>query len=123
MEIGLQYNLSKLLIRGLKMKSNIVRLFFCLICFSFIAFSTSVNSADVAAGKSKAMLCAACHGANGISSSEDIPNLAGQKAGYIAKAIRDFKSGVRKNGMMASVVPMIAEDDIDNIAAYFASLK
>ena len=94
-----------------------------LMLFSLMAFSFSANAADIEAGKTKAMLCAACHGANGVSASEDIPNLAGQKAGYLAKAIRDFKSGARKNGMMASVVPMIADADINNIAAYYASLK
>lgn len=101
-------------------KSNVVvgTLLIALSVFSF-----SVNAADIAAGKSKSMLCTSCHGANGISNSKDIPNLAGQKVGYLAKAIRDFKSGKRKNGMMSSVVPMIADADIDNIAAYFASLK
>jgi len=94
-----------------------------LMLFSLMAFSFSAIAADIEAGKTKAMLCAACHGANGVSASEDIPNLAGQKAGYLAKAIRDFKSGARKNGMMASVVPMIADADINNIAAYYASLK
>lgn len=94
-----------------------------LMLFFLMAFSFLASAADIEAGKTKAMLCAACHGANGISASEDIPNLAGQKAGYIAKAIHDFKTGARKNGMMASVVPMIADADIENIAAYFASLK
>ena len=87
------------------------------------SFSFSVVAADIEAGKAKAMLCASCHGSNGISTSESIPNLAGQKAGYIKKAIADFKSGARKNGMMSSVVPMIADADIENIAAYYASLK
>ncbi len=87
------------------------------------AFSVSANAADVAAGKAKAVVCASCHGENGISTSDNIPNLAGQKAGYIAKALRDFKSGARKNGMMSSVVGMIADSDIDNLAAYFSSLK
>jgi len=90
----------------------------------FSALITSpVSAADVDAGKAKAMICAGCHGANGISGSPNIPNLAGQKAGYLAKALRDFKSGARQNGMMASVVPMIQESDINNIAAYYESLK
>lgn len=99
------------------------KFFMGLMLFSLTVISVSVNAADVEAGKAKAMLCAACHGASGVSASNDIPNLAGQKAGYLAKAIRDFKTGARKNGMMASVVPMIADGDIDNIAAYYASLK
>jgi len=105
------------------MNRKIANFFKGLVFFSLTTFSLSVIAADIEAGKTKAMLCAACHGSNGISASNDIPNLAGQKAGYLAKAIRDFKSGARKNGMMASVVPMIADEDIENIAAYFASLK
>jgi len=105
------------------MSKKMIKNVMAIALFSLSTFTFSVNAADIEAGKAKAMLCAACHGAKGISSSNDIPNLAGQKAGYLAKAIADFKSGARKNGMMASVVPMIADADIENIAAYFASLK
>lgn len=94
-----------------------------LIFFSLTMFAMSANAADIEAGKAKSMACTSCHGANGISSSPMIPNLAGQKAAYLAKAIRDFKTGERKNGMMSSVVGMIADSDIDNVAAYFASMK
>ena len=90
---------------------------------SLTFLSLPVSAADIAAGKAKAALCVSCHGTNGISGSDMVPNLAGQKAGYLAKAIGDFKSGARKNGMMSSVVPMIADADIKNIAAYYASLK
>ena len=90
---------------------------------SLTLFSLPVVAADIAAGKAKAMICASCHGAKGISPTDTVPNLAGQKAGYLAKAIGDFKSGARKNGMMSTVVPMIADADIKNIAAYYASLK
>lgn len=105
------------------MSKNLFKYLMGAIFISMCSFSFSVVAADIEAGKAKAMLCAACHGSNGISASEDIPNLAGQKAGYLKKAIGDFKSGARKNGMMASVVPMIADADIENIAAYYASLK
>ena len=91
-------------------------------CASLISFS-AFAAGDAAAGKAKAALCAGCHGAQGISMSPDIPNLAGQKELYLAKSIRDYKSGARKNPMMASVVGMIADSDVDNLAAYFASLK
>jgi len=85
--------------------------------------SVSANAADVAAGKAKASLCVSCHGLNGISSSPTVPNLAGQKAVYLAKAVRDFKTGARKNGAMSTFASMIADADIDNIAAYYESLK
>ncbi len=92
-----------------------------LILASVMSFSAMAG--DAVAGKGKAALCAACHGADGISPSPDIPNLAGQKEVYLAKAIRDYKSGARKNPMMATVIGMIADDDIADIAAYFSSLQ
>ncbi len=62
--------------------------------------ASQVQAADAAAGKAKAEACAACHGANGVSVSADIPNLAGQKAKYIASQLKAFKSGKRINAMM-----------------------
>lgn len=94
-----------------------------LLCFSFTTVPFSASAADVEAGKAKSVVCTSCHGANGISISSEIPNLAGQKAGYLVKSIKDFKSGDRKNSMMSSVVAMISDADIENIAAYFSSLK
>ena len=93
--------------------------------FAIIATSgicANATAGDIAAGKNKAMLCAGCHGADGISLSPEIPNLRGQKEGYLVKALRDFKSGARKNPMMASVIGLVKDEDIDDIAAYFSSL-
>ena len=106
--------------RGLNTRTLLIGL---IMSISLTLFSLPVFSADIAAGKAKAALCVSCHGTNGISGTDMVPNLAGQKAAYLAKAIGDFKSGARKNGMMSSVVPMIADADIENIAAYYASLK
>lgn len=78
---------------------------------------------DIAAGKAKAAMCSACHGANGISSVPMYPNLAGQKEMYIAKQLKDFKAGHRKDPIMAPMAMGLSDDDIANIAAYYASLK
>lgn len=85
------------------------------------AVSTS-QAADVAAGKAKSMTCAACHGANGISPNDLWPNLAGQKAGYLAKQIKAFRDGQRNDPMMAPMVKNLSDEDVANLAAYFASL-
>jgi cytochrome c553 len=85
-------------------------------------FSVSF-AADAASGQSKAALCAGCHGADGISFSPEIPNLAGQKAPYLEKAVQDYKSGMRKNPMMSSIVANVSEADVADIAAYFSSLS
>lgn len=80
-------------------------------------------AADIAAGKTKAVMCSACHGANGVSSVPMYPNLAGQKEMYIAKQLKDFKAGNRKDPIMAPMAMGLSDDDIANIAAYYASLK
>ncbi|REL31428.1 c-type cytochrome [Thalassotalea euphylliae] len=78
---------------------------------------------DVAAGKAKSAMCAACHGAEGISAIPMYPNLAGQKEAYIAKQLKDFKSGARKDPVMAPMAMGLTDADVANLAAYYASLK
>ncbi len=77
---------------------------------------------DAAAGKAKSAICAACHGAEGISMIPNYPNLACQKEQYLVKAISDFKSGVRKEPLMAPMVAPLSDADVANLAAYFSSL-
>jgi cytochrome c553 len=80
-------------------------------------------AADIEAGKKKAQeVCAACHNMNGISTIADYPKLAGQYQDYMAKALRDYKSGVRKNPIMAGMAAGLTQKDIDDVSAYFASL-
>ncbi len=85
--------------------------------------SFSALAGDIEAGKAKSVVCAACHGANGISPSPIWPNLAGQKEAYLVKQIKAFKNGERKDPSMAPMVAALTDADIDNISAYYASLK
>jgi cytochrome c553 len=86
------------------------------------AFSAGTPAANLAAGKAKAAeVCAACHGADGNSASPDFPKLAGQHRDYLEKALRDYKSGARKNPIMAGFAATLTKDDIENLAAYFAA--
>ncbi len=94
-----------------------------MVMLSAILVSFSALAGDASAGKDKAMFCAGCHGVEGISMSPDIPNLAGQKEAYLVKSIKDYKTGARKNPMMASMVSSLTDEDIDDLAAYFSSLK
>jgi cytochrome c553 len=78
---------------------------------------------DAAAGKAKAGMCAGCHGPAGVSPQGMWPNLAGQGATYLARQLRAFKGGKeRNNALMAPMVAGLTDADIDNLAAYFASL-
>jgi cytochrome c553 len=66
-----------------------------IIALSFFIGATAF-AADIAAGKQKAeQVCAACHGANGISATGDFPKLAGQYNLYLVRALKDYKSGAR----------------------------
>ena len=75
--------------------------------------------------------CAACHsagglrgtGAAGISASRVWPNLAGQNAGYLSVALKSFKDDSRNHAVMSSVAKTLSDSDIDNLSAYFASVK
>lgn len=80
-------------------------------------------AADAAAGKAKAMQCAVCHGPTGISSAPDAPNLAGQPAIYVAAQLKAYRSGERKHEVMAVMAKPLTDADIDNLAAWFASIK
>jgi cytochrome c553 len=82
-----------------------------------------VHAADIDAGKAKVQsVCAACHGANGVSVSDAIPNLAGQKSVYLETQLKALKDGSRKNPIMSAIAGQLSPDDITNVAAYFASL-
>jgi cytochrome c553 len=78
---------------------------------------------DAAAGKAKSAICGACHGANGNSSNPMWPNLAGQHAPYLVKQLKDFKSGARKDPVMAPMAAPLSDQDMENLGAYFASQK
>jgi cytochrome c553 len=79
-------------------------------------------AADLEAGKLKAStVCAACHGANGVSVSERIPNLAGQRARYLMDQLEAFKGGTRKSDIMNAIAPQLSAEDIANVAAHFAA--
>ncbi len=89
-----------------------------------LGFSSSVMAkGDAKKGKAKAMMCAGCHGSKGISSSPMWPNLAGQKAAYTAKQLKDFKSGARKDGTMQGLASGLSKADMENLGAYYESLK
>jgi cytochrome c553 len=78
---------------------------------------------DIAAGKTRAASCAGCHGADGISANPLWPNLAGQKAPYLVKQLKAFRDGVRQDPMMSPMARPLSDADIENLAAYYSSLK
>ncbi|OAD22987.1 cytochrome c4 cytochrome C, class I [Candidatus Thiomargarita nelsonii] len=86
-----------------------------------VATVPSFAEGDAAAGKTKSVTCAACHGPDGNSSVPQWPKLAGQSASYIAKQLKDFKAKRRNDPSMSPQAQMLNEQDIEDLAAYFAS--
>lgn len=78
---------------------------------------------DIEAGKAKATVCAACHGAEGKSMNPLWPNLAGQQEQYLVKQLKDFKAGTRQDPLMSAQAAALSDADVENVAAYFSSLK
>ncbi len=76
---------------------------------------------SVQAGAAKASMCFACHGPNGNSVSPVFPRLAGQNAVYIVEQLHLFRAGIRQNPMMSAMASGLTDQDIDNLAVYFAA--
>lgn len=80
-------------------------------------------SGDIEAGKTKSVTCQACHGADGAAKIDpQYPRLAGQYRDYLARALHEYKAGKRDNAIMAGFVATLTDEDIEDLAAYFASL-
>lgn len=77
---------------------------------------------DAAAGKAKSTVCAACHGANGMSIAPTFANLAGQPADFLYWQLRDFHATALPTSPMTPMVAKLSEQDMRDLAAYYASL-
>lgn len=97
---------------------------FYTIGFSILAsfLTTPANAADINAGKTQAATCSGCHGNAGVSNNPMWPNLAGQTSAYLETQLKNFKSGARANPTMSGIAANLKDEDIQNLAAYFASL-
>lgn len=89
-------------------------------CLGFI--SAAQAAGDVQAGKTKAAGCVGCHGANGQGVPPN-PALAGKSEDQLLQAMKDYKSGKRANAVMKALTGPLSDQDIQNLAAYYASLK
>src|ERR1700687_97642 len=91
--------------------------------FALLGFVSAAQAAgDAQAGKAKAGACAGCHGANGEGVKPN-PALAGKPEGEIVQALMDYKSGKRANLIMKTFATQLSDQDMANVAAYYASLK
>lgn len=86
-----------------------------------MASSLALAGGDAAAGQAKTAMCAGCHGADGNSAVANFPKLAGQGEKYLTKQMNDIKVGNRSVPEMTGMLNAFSEQDIADIAAYFAS--
>lgn len=101
----------------------------CLLVFVSLGLTSAVNAAgDAEAGKAKSAVCAACHGQDGNSAIPMNPKLAGQHQGYLVKQLKEFKLASqtggqegRNNAVMNGMAAPLSEQDMEDLAAYFAS--
>lgn len=88
-----------------------------------LVVSTPALAGSVTAGKAKSGTCAGCHGPMGKSVNPQWPHLAGQQEAYLAKQLRDFRDGNRQDPVMSPMAAPLSDQDIEDLAAFFASLK
>jgi len=98
--------------------------FAALTLVAVFGWTGSVHAAGtVEAGQAKAAACMACHGMDGNSANPEWPSLAGQHSSYIVKQLKHFKAGERQNVLMAPMAMILADQDMEDLAAYFSAQK
>ncbi len=86
-----------------------------------LAAGSATAAGTAEAGKAKSASCMACHGMDGNSANPEWPNLAGQHASYVTRQLKQFKSGERSNPLMTPMAMILADQDMEDLAAYFAT--
>lgn len=91
------------------------------------ASGAAFGAGDAAAGKSKTSMCAGCHGIPGYRTvypeTYQVPKLGGQHAQYIVDALKAYKAGDRKHATMRAIAGSLSEQDMNDLAAYYAEAK
>jgi len=85
--------------------------------------SAALAAGNVTAGRQKALACQTCHGLDGLSKLPEAPSLAGQPEPYLVKSLNDYRRGIRKNDMMSIVVEQLKDQDVADLAAFYAAIE
>lgn len=85
--------------------------------------STASAAGNLAAGRQKALQCQTCHGLDGLSKLPEAPHLAGQPEPYLVKSLNDYRKGIRKHDMMTLVVQPLTDQDVADLAAFYAAIE
>ena len=92
--------------------------------FALVALTASPAWAgDAVIGRQKAAACTVCHGVLGLANAPEAPNLAGQSALYVSAQLKAYRNGTRQHEVMSLMAKGLSDADIDNLAAWYESLK
>jgi cytochrome c553 len=94
-----------------------------LIAVGLLAAGPAAASGNPQLGKAKSATCVACHGEDGRGIAPNFPVLAGQHADYLAHSLKQYRSGERNNALMAPMAAGLSDDDIADLAAYYAAMR
>jgi cytochrome c553 len=86
------------------------------------ALQVPAAAQDAAAGRRKATACQQCHGLDGLSKLPEAPNLAAHPQMYLERSLRAYRGGERRNEVMSVVAKTLSDDDIRDLAAYYAAI-
>ena len=85
---------------------------------------TGAAAADLNAGKAKAAaVCAVCHGAQGVATLPNAPNLAGQPQIYLAEQLKNYRSGKRTHEVMSVIAKPLSDQEIEDVSSWYASVR
>ena len=86
--------------------------------------ATNVNAASIYAGQARAAaVCSQCHGIKTPSADAPFPPLAGRDVAYLKMALEQYRDKTRKSDIMNAIAGSLTDNDISNVAAYYAGLK
>ena len=89
----------------------------------FLVVASPALAGDAQSGRTKARTCVPCHGTNGIATNPGAPHLAAQPHVYLVEQLRNFRSGKRQDPVMSVIARPLTDEDIDDLASWFASVE
>jgi len=94
-----------------------------LLLFAFSVSTPALAAGNITTGRQKALACQTCHGLDGLSKMPEAPNIAGNPEQYLVRQLNAFRKGERKNEMMTVVVQQLSDQDVADLAAYYAAIE
>ena len=94
-----------------------------LLALAVLALPVAADAGDAEAGRKKANACRTCHGIDGLAKIPIAPHLAGESEIYLQTQLRAFRSGKRRHEMMSVVAGSLSDEDIADLAAWYASIE